>query len=46
MKLKKHIKNYWFFYVLGLVIVLSIVIIAALDYKLGFVDNMWWRFQK
>ncbi len=43
MKLKKHIKNYWLFYVYGLIIVLGIVVIAILDYKLGFVDNFGWR---
>jgi len=43
MKLKKHLKNYWFFYLLGLVMVLGIVVIAILNHYAGYPDNMWWR---
>lgn len=41
MKLKKHIKTYWFFYLLGLIIVLGIVGIAVLNHYVGYLNNMW-----
>ncbi len=41
MKLKKHLKNYWVFYVYGLIIILGIIAIAALNHYANYPDNMW-----